>query len=125
MERKKPACAGFFLFCCGTELTSWQRPWWRRQQHQRPWQRPWRRRQRHQPRHWLPLRLRPAWQRRRPAWQLRRQGQQPERRLIATADVVIENFRPGSMEKWGLAYERLSADNPALIMARVSGFGQT
>ncbi|WP_333585832.1 CaiB/BaiF CoA transferase family protein [Phenylobacterium sp.] len=53
------------------------------------------------------------------------EGQDLARRLIATADVVIENFRPGSMEKWGLGYERLSADNPGLIMARVSGFGQT
>ncbi|HMP63916.1 MAG TPA: CaiB/BaiF CoA-transferase family protein, partial [Phenylobacterium sp.] len=53
------------------------------------------------------------------------EGQDLARRLIAMADVVIENFRPGSMEKWGLGYERLSADNPGLIMARVSGFGQT
>ena len=53
------------------------------------------------------------------------EGQDIARRLIATADVVIENFRPGSMEKWGLSYEALSAENPGLIMARVSGFGQT
>jgi formyl-CoA transferase len=53
------------------------------------------------------------------------EGQDIARRLIATADVVIENFRPGSMEKWGLSYETLSAENPGLIMARVSGFGQT
>ncbi|HQT52446.1 MAG: CaiB/BaiF CoA-transferase family protein [Phenylobacterium sp.] len=45
--------------------------------------------------------------------------------LIAKADVLIENFRPGTMEKWGLGYEALSAINPRLIMARVSGFGQT
>ncbi|HEY2707305.1 MAG TPA: CaiB/BaiF CoA-transferase family protein [Caulobacteraceae bacterium] len=53
------------------------------------------------------------------------EGQQIARDLIATADVLIENFRPGTMEKWGLAYETLSAVNPGLIMARVSGFGQT
>jgi len=53
------------------------------------------------------------------------EGQQIARALIAKADVVIENFRPGAMEKWGLSYEALSADNPKLVMARVSGFGQT
>jgi formyl-CoA transferase len=52
-------------------------------------------------------------------------GQSLARTLIRRADVVIENFRPGTMEKWGLSYESLAADNPALIMARVSGFGQT
>ncbi len=45
--------------------------------------------------------------------------------LIAQADVLIENFRPGTMEKWGMDYATLSARNPRLIMARVSGFGQT
>jgi len=45
--------------------------------------------------------------------------------LIDTADVLIENFRPGTLEKWGMGYEVLSARNPGLIMARVSGFGQT
>ena len=45
--------------------------------------------------------------------------------LIETADVLIENFRPGTMEKWGMGYAALSARNPGLIMARVSGFGQT
>ena len=53
------------------------------------------------------------------------EGQEIARSLIAGADVVIENFRPGAMEKWGLSYEALSAINPRLIMARVSGFGQT
>lgn len=53
------------------------------------------------------------------------EGQDIARTLIAKADVVIENFRPGAMEKWGLSYERLSAANPKLVMARVSGFGQT
>ena len=53
------------------------------------------------------------------------EGQALARTLIGRADVVIENFRPGSLEKWGLAYETLSAGNPRLVMARVSGFGQT
>jgi formyl-CoA transferase len=52
-------------------------------------------------------------------------GQAIAKALIAKADVVIENFRPGAMEKWGLSYETLSRDNPRLVMARVSGFGQT
>ncbi|WGM41215.1 CaiB/BaiF CoA-transferase family protein [Caulobacter sp. NIBR1757] len=52
-------------------------------------------------------------------------GQAIARKLIAGADVLIENFRPGAMEKWGLGYEALSAVNPKLVMARVSGFGQT
>lgn len=45
--------------------------------------------------------------------------------LARTADVVIENFRPGTLERWGLGYDRLSADNPGLILARVTAFGQT
>ncbi|WP_309644996.1 CaiB/BaiF CoA-transferase family protein [Phenylobacterium sp.] len=45
--------------------------------------------------------------------------------LIAQADILIENFRPGTMEKWGMDYAALLARNPRLIMARVSGFGQT
>jgi len=53
------------------------------------------------------------------------EGQRIARELIGKADVLIENFRPGTMEKWGLSYESLSAANPRLIMARVSGFGQT
>lgn len=53
------------------------------------------------------------------------EGQALARALIRGADVVIENFRPGAMEKWGLSYESLAAENPGLIMARVSGFGQT
>jgi formyl-CoA transferase len=53
------------------------------------------------------------------------EGQQVARALIRGADVVVENFRPGAMEKWGLSYESLAAENPRLIMARVSGFGQT
>lgn len=44
--------------------------------------------------------------------------------LAERADVVIENFRPGTLERWGLGYEQLAARNPRLILARVSGFGQ-
>ncbi len=47
------------------------------------------------------------------------------RRLVARADVVIENFRPGTLEEWGLGYDVLSAINPGLVLVRVSGFGQT
>jgi len=47
------------------------------------------------------------------------------RRLAAQADVVIENFRPGTMEKWGLGWDTLNAANPHLVMLRVSGYGQT
>src|SRR5512143_489447 len=45
------------------------------------------------------------------------EGQEIARALIRGADVVIENFRPGAMEKWGLSYESLAAENPKLIMA--------
>ncbi len=45
-------------------------------------------------------------------------------RLAATADVIVENFRPGTLEKWGLGWEELSAANPRLVLARVTGFGQ-
>ncbi|MET8949457.1 CaiB/BaiF CoA transferase family protein [Streptomyces sp. NPDC004393] len=45
-------------------------------------------------------------------------------RLAATADVVIENFRPGTLEKWGLGWDELSAANPRLVLARVTAFGQ-
>jgi crotonobetainyl-CoA:carnitine CoA-transferase CaiB-like acyl-CoA transferase len=45
-------------------------------------------------------------------------------RLAATADVIIENFRPGTLEKWGLGWEELSTVNPRLVLARVTGFGQ-
>jgi len=53
------------------------------------------------------------------------EGQDVARRLIAEADVLIENFRPGTLENWGLSYEALSALNPGLIMLRISGYGQT
>jgi formyl-CoA transferase len=47
------------------------------------------------------------------------------RRLAGDADIVVENFRPGALENWGLGWDRLSAINPRLIMVRLSGFGQT
>ena len=53
------------------------------------------------------------------------EGRKIAQTLINQADILIENFRPGTMEKWGMGYETLSARNPRLIMARVSGFGQT
>lgn len=52
-------------------------------------------------------------------------GQDIVRRLAARCDVVVENFSPGTMENWGLAYEQLSAENPGLVLVRISGFGQT
>ena len=45
--------------------------------------------------------------------------------LVEKADAVVENFRPGTLEKWGLGYDVLKARNPALVMLRISGFGQT
>lgn len=45
--------------------------------------------------------------------------------LVATADVLVENFQPGTMEGWGLGYDVLSAINPKLVMVRISGYGQT
>jgi formyl-CoA transferase len=53
------------------------------------------------------------------------EGQDIVRRLAAEADVLIENFRPGAMEGWGLAPDELIAANPRLIVLRVSGYGQT
>lgn len=53
------------------------------------------------------------------------EGQQVVRDLVAKADIVVENFRPGTMEKWGLGYDVLSKANPGLVMVRLSGFGQT
>lgn len=52
------------------------------------------------------------------------EGQDIFRRLVADADVVIENFRPGTLEKWGLGHEQLAEINPGLVLARVTGFGQ-
>lgn len=53
------------------------------------------------------------------------EGQDLVRKLASEADVVIENFRPGTLEQWGLDYETLSKLNPKLIMLRISGYGQT
>ncbi|MEO0972537.1 MAG: CoA transferase [Pseudomonadota bacterium] len=53
------------------------------------------------------------------------QGQAIFRRLAAKADVITENFRTGTLERWGLGYERLAEENPGLIMLRVTGYGQT
>lgn len=53
------------------------------------------------------------------------EGQDIARKLIAGADVFIENFRPGTLEGWGLGPERLHQDNPGLIVVRMSGYGQT
>ena len=52
-------------------------------------------------------------------------GQDILRRLVAQADVVIENFRPGVLEKWDLGPDELRRINPALVVLRVTGFGQT
>jgi formyl-CoA transferase len=52
-------------------------------------------------------------------------GQEIARRLALEADIIIENYRPGVLEKWGIGYEALKAINPAAIMVRLSGYGQT
>ncbi|MDP6436521.1 MAG: CoA transferase [Gammaproteobacteria bacterium] len=54
-----------------------------------------------------------------------KEGQDIAKDLIAKADFLLENFRPGTMERWNLSYEELAKINPGLIMIRVSGFGQT
>lgn len=80
-----------------------------------------------------------AWGRNKPVWwpviarnkksitlNLRdKKGQDIVKALVKKADFLLENFRPGTMEKWGMSYEQLSAINEALIMIRVSGYGQT
>ncbi|MES2303096.1 MAG: CoA transferase [Pseudomonadota bacterium] len=53
------------------------------------------------------------------------EGQEIVRKLVAKADILIENFKPGTMEKWGLGPDALHAINPRLIIVRVSGYGQT
>jgi formyl-CoA transferase len=55
----------------------------------------------------------------------RTEGQDLLKALVSRADFLLENFRPGTMEKWGLGWTELSAINPRLIMIRVSGYGQT
>lgn len=52
-------------------------------------------------------------------------GQSLFKRLVREADVVVENYRPGTFERWGLGYDVLSRINPRLVLVRVSGFGQT
>jgi succinyl-CoA---D-citramalate CoA-transferase len=53
------------------------------------------------------------------------QGQEIVRRIARGCDIVVENFRPGALEKWGLGYEQLCDHNPGLIMVRLSGYGQS
>jgi formyl-CoA transferase len=53
-----------------------------------------------------------------------KEGQAIARKLALEADIVIENFRPGTLEKWGLGWEELHQENPKLIMLRISGYGQ-
>ena len=53
------------------------------------------------------------------------EGQDIARRLITEADVLVENFRPGTLEGWGMGWDALSALNPGLVMLRISGYGQT
>jgi formyl-CoA transferase len=53
------------------------------------------------------------------------EGQQLVRDLVVAADILVENFRPGTLERWGLGWADLSAIRPELIMVRISGFGQT
>ncbi len=55
----------------------------------------------------------------------RPEGQQIVRALAARVDILVENFRPGTLEGWGMSYEELAAENPGLILLRISGFGQT
>ena len=52
-------------------------------------------------------------------------GVESVKRLVADADIVVENYRKGTLERWGIGYDVLSASNPGLIMLRGTGFGQT
>lgn len=52
------------------------------------------------------------------------EGAEILKKLAAQSDVICENFRPGTLEKWGLGYDVLSADNPGLVLLRISGYGQ-
>ncbi|MFD1038398.1 CaiB/BaiF CoA transferase family protein [Virgibacillus byunsanensis] len=54
-----------------------------------------------------------------------KEGQELFKKIIKDSDAIIENFRPGTLEKWGLSYETLKEINPGIIMVRTSGFGQT
>lgn len=53
------------------------------------------------------------------------EGKEIFRRMVASADIVVENYRPGTFERWGFSYEELARINPRVILVRVSGFGQT
>lgn len=53
------------------------------------------------------------------------EGRELVKRLAASCDVVLENFRPGRLEQWGLGYDVLSASNPGIVLVQISGFGQT
>ena len=53
------------------------------------------------------------------------QGAEILKDLVAKADILVENFRPGTLERWGLGYEELKLRNPGLIMVRISAYGQT
>jgi formyl-CoA transferase len=53
------------------------------------------------------------------------EGQEIVRRLAKTCQIVVENFRPGALEKWNLGWQQLSAENPKLVMVRISGYGQS
>ena len=55
----------------------------------------------------------------------RPEGREVVRRLAAEVDILVENFRPGTLEGWDMSYEALSESNPGLILLRISGFGQT
>jgi formyl-CoA transferase len=55
----------------------------------------------------------------------RPEGQEIVRRLAARSHIVVENFRPGALEKWSLGWDALSRDNPKLVLVRISGYGQT
>jgi formyl-CoA transferase len=55
----------------------------------------------------------------------RPEGQEIVRRLARSAHIVVENFRPGALEKWGLGWDVLSRENPRLVLVRISGYGQT
>jgi formyl-CoA transferase len=55
----------------------------------------------------------------------RPEGQEIARRLARASDIVVENFRPGALEKWNLGWEALSRQNPKLVLVRISGYGQT
>jgi succinyl-CoA---D-citramalate CoA-transferase len=55
----------------------------------------------------------------------RPEGQAVVRRLVRTSDIMIENFRPGALERWNLGWAALEAENPNLILVRISGYGQT